>query len=357
MSKKKIIIITPIYQQSNGGASVYFNSITKTLENRYDFTIISEKYEKNKQNYFGIFPKRGSLEYHNLFHKILIFLYENLTYLKLFYIISKVKPDIVHIHSSYFNNPNIFPLVFIFCKFFYKAKYILDARDKMIKKYFHIFVYYFDNIICCSVDIKRIYGSILKEKYHYRITRIPVLINKITSFNKSLIPKEILKKKYIVYAGLIKSQKNVDLIVETFDELTSKQDKKLYLVLIGTVKNKKKYFYTKFKNEKIYYFKTMDNIKVQNIIKESALAINISGNEGVPQFCLESIANNKLLVLPPNIYEFNKYSKENVFNGSTKEELNTHIFKILNQKLYTNYPITKHFIENQISKYTQIYDT
>lgn len=356
MSKIKIAIITPIYIVSNGGASIYFNSITRTLGNKYNFSIISESHKTEKNNYYGIFPKRGSLEYHNFLHKIFIFIYENLTYLKIFIVLSKIRPDVIHIHSSYFNNPNIFPIIFLILKIFYRSKFILDARDKMMKKYFYVFVKYFDNIICCSEDIHEIYKKILKKKNQNKIFQIPVLINEVKNFDKKSIPKEIINKKYIIYAGLIKSQKNVDLIIETFQQITSKQIQNLYLVLIGTVKNKKKYFYSKFNDKKIYYFEAMNNATVQNIIKESEIAINISPNEGVPQFCLESIANKKLVILPPNIIEFNEYAKENVFTGSTKEELNNFILKILNNKIYPNYPISRHFIRNQILKYEEIYE-
>ena len=112
----------------------------------------------------------------------------------------------------------------------------------MMKKYLYIFVNYFDNIICCSADIKKIYEKILNKKNQNKIYQIPVLINEIENVGKKFIPKEIINKKYIIYAGLIKTQKNVDLIIETFQEITSKQNKDLYLVLIGTVKNKKKIF-------------------------------------------------------------------------------------------------------------------
>lgn len=356
MTKIKIVIITPIYQYSNGGASVYFNSITKALGNKYDFNIISESSKKNIIGYYGIFPKRGSIEYKNFFHKILLYLFENLTYFRIFKIMTKLKPEVVHIHSSYFNNPNIFPFIFLICRLIFKTKFILDARDKMINKYFFKFVKYFDKIICCSLDIEKIYLSILNDKFKNKIIQIPVLISNNHNIHKNLIPKVLLNKKYIFYAGLIKTQKRIDLIIETFQKLTSKKDKDLYLVLAGTIKDKKEYFYSKFKDKKIFYFQAMSNTIIQSIINESLIAINVSPNEGVPQFCLESIANNTLVILPPNISEFNKFARENVFTGSSSEQLNDLILKIIDQKIYPNYPISDHFIENQISKYIEIYE-
>ena len=81
------MLLSHQYQYSNGGASVYFNAITKALGNKYDFSIISENNAKNKHSYFEFSKEGFNPKYKNFIHKVILYFYENLTYFKIFKII------------------------------------------------------------------------------------------------------------------------------------------------------------------------------------------------------------------------------------------------------------------------------
>jgi len=107
-------------------------------------------------------------------------------------------------------------------------------------------------------------------------------------------------------------------------------------------------------NERIFYIGNIRHCDVINLIRYSELCINPSSNEGLPRFCLESIAMGAKVALPMNVNEFVKHCPNFILKGNSIEELTRNLQRIYTKPLKSEYPIGNHYPEKVIKLYSSI---
>ena len=122
---------------------------------------------------------------------------------------------------------------------------------------------------------------------------------------------------YIFYAGLIKEEKGVYLLLQSYCEQLQHDRHKLVLAGHNKLKTLKA---TKLLNHpKVLYIGNQDRNNILALMSKAALCVNLSFSEGMPRASLEAIALGRPVALPRGIPEFNKYCSEFIVNEEHPE--------------------------------------
>jgi hypothetical protein len=216
----------------------------------------------------------------------------------------------------------------------------------------------FEKIFFCSDNIfnrlKNI--RILKNK----LFRTDVIQEKIRIDNceqkKFLKEKKLLNKKYLYYGGLIKESKNVDVLLRSFNHYVRHKIDDLYLVVSGLIKTNNIELIGLLNSERVIYLGNLKRNEVLMVIKGAQVCVNISDNEGLPRFCLESIALEKKVVLPKNVPEFEAYYYNNIAFEFDEKSVAEKILSVYENEMAVNYPIDRHFSQNVVERYLSVFE-
>ena len=363
----RIGILTPIYEPATGGAASYYSMISREfLKNKSitEVTIITEKHylSPNRETLLNgscdvirIFPFRSGRQ-ENIFKKYLQYFYQNILYFKLPSIIADCRVDILIVHSSFYNFPNILnPIITLISK---TTIVIADVRDCLLKKKDLNSLIIYNSIIACSENVDRHLSQYIPI---YNLTElIPIpqekFIIKQSHANLRILKKYNLKKSsYILYAGLLKSGKNINYLLETYIQYCKLESSPLPLVLAGIPKNKNLAKLAKNING-VSILGEIKRVDLLKIIKFAALNVNLSLSEGMPRISLEALALNTKTILPQGIPEFDKYCKKWVaISYSSSSKLALQFQRVLLSNDLPKYPVSNHSINNVIKKYYKIF--
>lgn len=363
----RIGILTPIYEPATGGAATYYSLISREfIKNKSitGLTIITEKHysSPNRETLFHgrcdvirIFPFRSGRQ-DNIFMKYLKYFYQNILYLKLPFIIADFRVDILIVHSSFYNFPNILnPIITLISK---TTVVIADVRDCLLKKKDLNSLNIYNSIIACSENVDRHLSQCSSIYNSTELIPIPqenFIINQ-SKVNLKILKKYNLKKSsYILYAGLIKSGKNINYLLKTYIQYCNLESSPVPLVIAGISKNNNLVKQAK-KITGVSILGEIKRIDLLKLIKFAALNVNLSLSEGMPRISLEALALNTKTILPHGIPEFDKYCKKWVaVSYSNPSKLALQIQKVLSSNDLPKYPISKHKLDNVIEKYYKIF--
>jgi glycosyltransferase involved in cell wall biosynthesis len=336
----KIGIVTPIFPPQIGGAATYYDTLSREMCNNpiidsVDiFTQKSSKRAHNSINKFlkvnGIFPDR-QIPGLSIYRNIGLYFIQNIAYLHLVYLIYKKRLDVVIIHSSLFNQPNILNVLLrIFATFVTNCKFIVDFRDRLMPKVPLGRFSWAEKKVACSLNVAKYLQSRFGLKTN--LIPIPVEFSEIHKINHS-------DREFILYAGSIDTRKNVELIISAFQS-SSMLKARYDLILVGHLRNKEILKYIKC--DQVKFIGSVSNREVRELMKSAKLTINISPIEGMPRVSLEAMWYSSRVILPPNIPEFELFYPDAVFNGSCKDDLIEFIDYRLSKNGKVTYPFENH---------------
>lgn len=352
-----ILIISPIFSPTSGGASIYYMELVKNISEYKEVKrifVITEKINK-KENYsnykklsvINLFPFRsGKFTYKYM--QFFLYGLQNLQYLLFPIIFKKLKPDVTLLHSSFLNYPN---LLYLIIKFFLKKyKIILDVRDCLLpkKKFYQINL--FRIIITCSETVNNYLPNYEGKRF------IPIFFNTTFINDKTVINKYRLgNEKYFLYCGLIKKSKNIEFLYKVFKTYQIKYDPSVKLVLVGINKDNS-ILHHLLKDKNILYFNQMPYKDILSLIFNSYLPINLSLSEGLSRFSLESLFLKKITILPRNIIEFNNQCSSYVAVSYVNADLVAdQIFFLKNNNIIEHYNFSCHDPKNIRKKYFKLF--
>ena len=371
MSNSKILILTPIFAGSGTGAAIYYRLLVEILQPRgVEFAIISENtlqstWLKGKHGsgrkiqdcqYWGIFPRRTGKR-KQIVNDILGYFWQNLVYLSLPQIISSIQPNIVLVHSSFYNLPGIFApvLQFIIARQS-KVKYIVDVRDVLLPKKSGFYLRQYHKAIACSENVLNhlVNCGLAKNKIHH----IPIPQKQLSVEPKAvrqlLLNLGLDSTPYLLYAGMIKEIKAVDLLLDAFLQFVSPQFSELVLVLAGYIKTSNQQIINGLQQKNVRYVGNRTRQEVLQLMAGAKLCINLSPNESISRSTLEALALKRPALLPPNIPEYMKYCGDFVVKSRKPEEVGEQIIEILQSEAISFYPIELHFPDQVISEYEKV---
>lgn len=353
------MVITPLFPPVMGGASTYYGLLTRGLLAKgvvKHVTIITENSsERNNASALSpdidvipLFPyragghKRKSLQF-------LLYGIQNLLYVFIPYLVRKHKPDLVIVHSSFHNFFNLMaPVIKLISN---KVPVIADVRDHQlpVKRLGQLESYH--ALVVCSLNV---YNHILQAStLTQRVNHIPVIqevMNVPRNCASATLEKYGLKHgSYLLYAGLIKADKGIDLLLNTYESLCSRGSA-LQLVIVGGSKDNlllKRILSV----SGVQWLGPVPREELLDLLSSCSMAVNLSNSEGMPRTSLEALALGVRVLLPKGIPEFEKYCQDNVVCSSDPEFVAQQIEKLLFNTTACHYPIEEHFPDFVLSKY------
>ena len=213
-------------------------------------------------------------------------------------------------------------------KIFVRESNIPDESVKFKKNFYNYFNYYLrkfykysNYIICPNFEIFNYYKN--KKFKNLIVLFNPINIKKIKHLSKKKIDKKFLNKKYILFLGNNKFQKNLEFTINTFNYI-SKKITDLYLIILG------KNYPTKHTYPNKLFILGLRS-KPYKYIKNSDLVISTSRWEGMPNSILESLALNKKVF----VTKFKSGPKDIISLGGKLKVCNSLNHKDFSEKLYS----------------------
>jgi len=364
----KVLIVTPLILPSVGGGAIYTKILTSGLiEKEYadNVVVLTEKHPscpsieyKNDAQIINLryFPFRAGVKGKDL-TKYVKYVYQNVQFFLIFYLIKKY--DITHIiiHSYFHNYPSIMDKIIYLLSKLSKIKLIADVRDPRLPKRRFKKLYYYDNIICCSENVYQRFefDTNLKSK----LTLIPIVIDipKIThkdKINNVLSVYQLSGKRYLFNGSGIDQKKGIHKALSVVEELR-KYGEDISLVIAG----KKRDWDTRCQKASdsgiLQYLGTLPHNDVLALATGSVMDINLSIVDSMPRHSLEALASGARALFPYGIPEFERTCHEYVAVSNNPVEIAVQIKKLINENNYCcKYDFKIHYKDNVLAQYAEL---
>ena len=369
VSSLNLCIVTPIFFPSSGGASIYYNLLSKSLVDRSivsHVTIVSERVPgfpakeiiyNGKITVIRLFPNRAGAR-RQVFLQYIKYSWQNLLYVKLFSLIKESHADVLLVHTSFFNYPNLLSSIVRRISDENRCLLVADVRDWQLPMSKLYQLEAFDKIVACSENVMRHLTNwpALRDK----LTLIPVVqetLSKPTQQNRDAFFKKYSLPvcEYISYVGLIKRQKGVELLVDAFRLLT-KEMPNLHLILAGINKDPNLLREKMDGESRIHYLGQVSREEALILSYFSKLSANLSASEGMPRTSLEAIAMGGQVALPPNIPEFERHCLEHVVCADDAGVVAEQFQRLITSERGPSYPLEQHDVDNITRLYADIFE-
>lgn len=359
-----LLIISPIFSPSTGGAATYYHLLAVGLLGRgvvKRVTVITERLPGRPSHehlcvsgieVIRLFPFRASGAL-GLLSQYFRYGFQNLLYFRLPFLISALKPDIVLVHSSFHNIFNVFRQSI---RFVAKAFPIIgDIRDHQLPlcRLGHLGDYH--GLIVCSINVR---AHVQRDPFlRSKIQHIPVvqeaLLRSGQQVNRTLGKFNLEFGSYLLFAGLIKTGKGVELLLETYRILRSR-GLNTQLILIGVAKDKK-LLDRALSIPGVIYLGALPRAEVLDLMSCARLVVNISFSEGMPRTCLEALALGVRTMLPRGVPEFERYCLKSVARSKNPDDLALQVEELLASPPEKNYPLGDHSLEAVLPQYENLF--
>lgn len=355
---EKILIITPLFQRGGSGAATYYQLLNQWLKANNFRTIVLSEWPPSGGVKYGIWPARSGKS-KRFVRDLFLYGCQNLTYIFLPLIVLFERPKKIILHSSFFNFPNILIVILaIILSISTKIahRFLIDCRDSGFSEQSIRLLSKFDlRFIACSLNVK---NSLIKAGVaEAKISHIPVphqvkkaprdLIEQLTT-SLGLTPEN-----YIAYAGLIKEEKKVDLLVDAFRLYKARGGKIPYLVLAGLMKDSGNLRRVIDADASIIYVGNLTQSEVSALYGGAALAVNASPIEGMPRSSLEAMSQGVPVILPPNVPEFVE-TDANLVAPAHQEQLCNLMFEQTLHPTRALYDVERHDAKTILPQYLKV---
>jgi glycosyltransferase involved in cell wall biosynthesis len=356
----KILICSPLFFGGGSGASAYYRLLASEFISRgYKVSVISDKEAEGGYvgiQYFPLFPERCSRE-RRAFRDKIAYLKQNFSYFQIEEILSKIVPQSVLVHSSFYNHPGIFSQMMKRTTAKHpEVSFIADVRDALMPTHKVPLLNEYRHVIACSESVA---AHLLNNRLDpERLVNIPVIQERLDvdeGLAKELLDEiGIAGRPYIFYGGLIKKSKAVDILLEAYLGHVRTQRKDVQLVIAGLMKTSNANIQEMLGREGVIYLGNRRREEVLALMSRAALCVNLSPNEGMPRSSLEAMALGRPVVLPPNVPEFVRYCGDYVVAERSPSIVAARMMEIMDAAQLTDYPIEQHYPEVVLPAYQQL---
>jgi len=359
-----ILIITPIFFPTIGGAATYYDLLIHGLLSGgvvKRITVVTERMS-GLPNYepcdargielIRLFPHRAGGRLNKL-SQYFRYGIQNLLYGFIPYLVRSRRPDVVLIHSSFHNYFNLLtPVVRYISKM---VPVISDVRDHQLTVGRLKQLENYHALIACSLNVLGHLNQ--RESLIGRTEYIPVLQENLEPRKYALQTLEkysLNQVPYLLFAGLIKSGKGIDLLLRTYELLISRGWGEK-LVLVGLTKELK-LLERALAIPGVRSLGPVSRDELLDLMSCSRMAINLSGSEGMPRTSLEAIALGVRVITPSGIPEFERYCPDYVACSSNPELVASQIENLLSKPMQNEYPIDQHATDAVLIQYERLFE-
>jgi glycosyltransferase involved in cell wall biosynthesis len=278
---------------------------------------------------------------------------QNLLYTFLPGLVRQIQPDVVLVHSSLHNHFNLLtPALRRIAKRF---PLIADVRDHQLpaKRFNQLEPY--RAIIACSLNVLHHIGA--SDSLTGRIRHIPVIQEDLglrENATSSLKRHGLCGVSYLLFAGLIKPDKGINLLLDAYKVLCSR-GRAEELVLVGQAKDSK-LIATASAIPGVRSLGPLPRAELLDLMSRTRLVVNLSGSEGMPRTSLEAIALGAQVALPAGIPEFEEHCHGNVIHSRNPEVVADDLERLLNSTAIPGYPVSEHRVDRVCRLYGEIFE-
>jgi glycosyltransferase involved in cell wall biosynthesis len=343
----RISIFSPIFGVSTGGAASYYNLFCSFLDAEStvsEIYVFSENETENKDycshkftkvRFVNSFPKRASSVKVGIRYIFLLFL-QNLNFVKLLCSKKLKNSDVIVVHSSFLNLPNllIFPILL------HRKKVVLDVRDTQLPWWLKFQLGVIENVIGCSEGIGD-HLNVDHQNFNYLKARVPLNLSALRRLGRG--PKLSASGSHGVFhiavVGLVKAGKGVQRILEAFECLPKDQ---FCLHVVGVVKEQ--VLVTRHRTAgNIHFHGGLPHEDTISLIAKSDLLVSGSKSEGMPRSLLEAICVGTPILPPECVSEFRDFGDSHrILNHDSPSCIARKIEDAVTRGLAQNYDISAH---------------
>ncbi len=279
---------------------------------------------------------------------------QNIQYWWLPRLVREANPDVVLVHSSFHNFYNLLTPVVRYIAT--SIPVIADIRDYHMPARRLSQLGSYHALIACSLNVL---AHIKKQNgLAGRTVHIPVVQEKIDPIRPqagvTLDKYKLIRNSYLLFAGLIKPEKGIDLLLKTYDVLRARGCSE-QLLLVGLIKDVA-LLKRALKTPGVRILGAVSREELLDLMSCARMNINLSASEGMPRTSLEALALGTQTLLPKGIPEFERYCPQSVACASDPELVATQIENILAKRLQSDYPIEQHDPSAVLIQYRALFD-
>ncbi|PIN99963.1 hypothetical protein COT72_03965 [archaeon CG10_big_fil_rev_8_21_14_0_10_43_11] len=347
----KLLLVSPIFEPTRGGASIYFAMLVGYFTHDPDVDAICLLTVFNK--HAKIVEKRGKIIFLRVLPKNYLrktryigALAERTKYLLSFvlsfFVISFFNPSIVHAHSHVDCYGTILAAKLL------GKPLITDVRDTGCER--KIFSKG-DRVIVMSENTKKHVNSLNKEKVNYIPLPFEAQLPKKSFVEKVISTYGLNGVNFLIFVGDASNDKGLLNLIKAMKFL---EKDKLHLVIIG--KNSLGEVLAKYtrKNQRIHYLDQLDPPAVLSLISVAKMLILPSKREALGRVVLEALFCGTQVLVPDFISEFSYFPKESRITDFTPRGLSSSIVNSLKSNI-PQYDFKKHKPSIVFEKTKQVY--
>lgn len=365
-TRMRLVIVTPIFPPATGGAATYYRLLCDALIQRQmveHITVVTEAFPQQpasqnlndgRLHILRIFPHRAGGTTSKA-RQYWLYALQNLQYLTLPRIVDTAAADVVLIHSSFHNQLNLLHMILPSLK--RRARLIADIRDHQMPRANFGQMKSYSRIVACSHSVMSHLATdpTLASNAKY----IPIPQEPLTppSAEACSIMDErtaLTNKAFILFAGLIKQDKGIDLLLDAYEILRTQMSDAPDLVLVGIGKDKALVARAN-QMSGVRHLGPMNRQDLLTLLYRASLVVNLSSSEGMPRICLEAMALNRPVILPRHIPEFEQQAPDSVAASDDNPDVIAAQMRdtlVLEKKAL--YRIDQHHIDNVVGEYESL---
>lgn len=362
----RLLVVTPIFRPSVGGAATYYDLLTRCLLDAdviESAVVITESIpdlpaqsveRSGRLKVLRLFAHRASASMGTV-RKCVRYGIQNLQYFLLPRIIRSQRPDLLLIHSSFYNQPGTF--AWIMKRIVGCIPAIVDCRDQQLPTSELHRLESYQQIIAASQNIV----SHLRQctALHSRILQIPVIqeplgVPSVDASNNVLRKFGLRRNRYILFAGLIKASKGIDLLLDSYALYRALLPNPCELAIAGVSKDSM-VLARAAAADGTRLLGSVPRIELLTLMQNAAININLSFSEGMPRTSLEALALGARVLLPPGIPEFEQYCGSSIARIRDPRKIAAQLVEILDAPP-AKYPTENHSVSRVLEMYKGLFE-
>lgn len=364
---RHLLVITPLLPPAAGGGGIYTQLLVNgLLDNRsIKFaTVLTEKYpgcpnlellRDGSLQLIRFFPFRAGGVNKTWLSYFLYFL-QNIQFLYIPILVKRLGITHLFIHSSFHNYPNLIWLtIYLIGKLMPSVKLVGDVRDPKLPVGRFSELYYYNKIICCSMNIEQYLSR--DSNLVRKLVHIPIILDvkKVDERDiKSCKERYGLEAvQYIFNGSGVYKGKGTDLLLETAIHLRN-MGQNICLVIAGKKRDWSRCYENAVESGVLKYIGTIPHKDVYCLAAGALMDINLSKVDSMPRASLEALMAGGKVLLPRGVPEFELACPDSVAISDRPDEIARQLVKMINEGEVQAYDMSPHYPDSVLRDYDQM---
>ena len=355
----RILMITPLYPPTPGGAATYFGLVTGELilRNEIERLIVLTENTKDRPTSTSrgklelvsdLVPRVSAKDFNRTYHT-LSYLWTQLWFAaRLHTLVERFNIDLIHYHTRL--RGRLFHRALKGCG----VPIIADLRDKMSdpRQLFDVA----DHVLCCSQGV---WEYAMESGNKDRMSLIPVPFSaaetpgteKVRQVHKKF---ELEETPYLLFLGDITPAKGVYELLSAY-RIWNRSHPTCKLVFAGPNREGKKFTAQVSNTAGVSYLGGVPKSDALALTSGAEILILPSRSEGLPRVVLEAVAVGTKVICPPHVPEFDRALPDFTLSEISCNAILDKLHAVWNSETLPSYPLHVHDLGLVVEQLTQLY--